>query len=78
MNRFNTHNRFCKITYINEAGLPGEIVMKDPSEIDHIWYSHKRDSSGKFEKHEVTRFGTFMARLKKCKEVKVVFSDCSK
>ena len=66
-------NEVCMITYINEAGLPGEVIIKGPGEIDHIWYSHKRNIMGKFDKHEVTRFGTIMAKLKNCTRVKVVF-----
>ena len=61
-----------EITYINEGGLEGKAVIDNPTAIHHTWYSSKRNSIGKYEKHEVTYLGLFLSKLKGCKIVKMV------
>ena len=62
----------AKITYINESGYKCQAIIEDPLKIHHVWYSSKRNSFGKFDKHEVTVFDAFWSKLKNCKNVEVV------
>ena len=65
----------AKISYTNESGFTCTAVIEEPNRIHHTWYSSKRNSFGKFDSHEVTYLGAFLAKLKKCKDIKVVVSD---
>ena len=73
MHKPSNSSRFkAKITYINESGYKCQAIIEDPLKIHHVWYSSKRNSLGKFDKHEVTIFEAFQSKLKNCKNVEVV------
>ncbi len=61
-----TDAKEIKITYTNEQGFECNATLTEPFSIHHCWYSSKRDSTtGKYTKHEVTVFKSFMTHLKK-------------
>lgn len=61
-----------EITYNNPSGFECKAVLREPLAIDHVWYSSKRNRLGKFERHEVTIFGSFLSKLRGCTNIKVV------
>ena len=69
---FNKEFKMVEITYINQSGFECQAVINNPTAIHHTWYSSKRNIFGKFEKHEVTFLGAFLAKLKDCKIKKMV------
>ena len=62
-------SRKVKISYINEAGVKCEAVVTD--DIDHSYYSSKKDYTGKYPKKDITVLQMFMGKLKKCKVFRV-------
>lgn len=61
----------AEINYKNEQGHECSAVIHDCGAIHHTWYSSKRNSLGKFDRHDVTIFGAFMSKLKGCSNIRV-------
>ena len=61
----------AEFSYINESGYPCLATIREADRVDHCWWSGRKNYLGKYEKHEVTVFKAFLAKLSKCTCVKV-------
>lgn len=59
-------NSTFEITYVNESGCPCTAVIHDE---DYYYWSHNRDSTGKFYKVRRTIVGKFLDKLKSCTNI---------
>ena len=59
------------IEYLNENGKECSARLLDPLETDHYYYTSKRNTSGKYERVNISRMSVYLKLLKNCSKIRI-------